>query len=93
MLVLLPEQAEKILVQKVDPVYPAATKPSSAPGEIRFRICVNREGRVERVDLLSGDPELVDSARDAVGKWEFKPLVVNGETKEFMTTVVLRFVR
>ena len=43
--------------------------------------------------MLSGDPQLVDSAREAVQKWEFKPFVVNGETKEFMTTAVVRFVR
>ena len=93
MLVVLPEQAEKSVVKKVDPVYPDAAKQAGIAGAVRFRIWVNKEGRVKNVELLSGDSRLVNSARDAVWKWEFKPLVVNREPREFMTVVALQFER
>lgn len=93
MLVILPEEAAKNLVKKIDPAYPDSAKRAGISGDVQFRIWVNKQGRVQRVELLSGDPQLVGSARDAVQKWEYKPAILDGQAQEFMTSVVVRFVR
>jgi TonB family protein len=90
--VLLPDAAEKRLIKKVQPEYPLAARKASIQGDVEFTVIVSEQGRVKSLQLLRGDPSLIEEARDAVRKWEYEPVVVGGEPKEFVTTVQVHFV-
>ena len=68
------DQANK-LVTKVDPVYPPPAKQAGIQGMVLFDAVIGKDGRVMSVALISGDPLLVDAARQAVMKWVYKPTV------------------
>jgi len=50
-----------------------------------------RDGTVQEVKLLSGQPLLAEAAIAAVKQWRFKPRMVKGVAVEMQTTVTLSF--
>ncbi len=49
-------------------------------GEVVLAFHVNEQGKVEKVEVLKGNPMLAPSARDAIKQWQFEPFVCNGKT-------------
>jgi protein TonB len=43
------------------------------------------------MQLVSGHPLLVESARDAVSQWMYKPTLLNGSPVEVVTLVDINF--
>jgi protein TonB len=77
----------KQLKHKVNPAYPKEAQDQRIQGTVRFHIVVSRDGKVLQAELVSGDPLLAQAALDAVRKWEYKPVLLNGEPVEVDTTV------
>jgi protein TonB len=46
---------------------------------------------VKEVDALSGPPDLVPAATDAVKQWRYQPTLLNGDPIEVDTTVSVSF--
>jgi TonB family protein len=79
------------LVQKVTPVYPPEAKANRIQGVVRFTVVIGKDGRVQSVTLVSGDPVLAQAAKDAVQQWVYKPTLLNGDPVEVMTQVDVNF--
>jgi TonB family protein len=82
---------EANLVRKVDPVYPPLALQARIQGTVRFTAIISREGRVLNVQLVSGHPLLVESARNVVGQWEYRPTLLNGSPVEVVTQIDVNF--
>ena len=52
---------------------------------------ISREGKIENVQVISGHPLLVKSARDAVQQWRYRPYYLNNEPVEVETQVTVNF--
>jgi protein TonB len=48
-------------------------------------------GKVQQLELVSGDPVLAKAALEAVRQWEYKPTLLNGEPVEVDTTIDVVF--
>jgi len=83
------EQAN--LVQKVQPIYPPDAKANRIQGLVRFSVVIGKDGRVQNLTLVSGDPVLAQAAKDAVQQWVYKPTLLNGDPVEVMTQVDVNF--
>ena len=79
------------IVQKVTPIYPAEAKANRVQGSVRFTVVIGKDGRVQSVTLVSGDPVLAQAAKDAVQQWVYKPTLLNGDPVEVMTQVDVNF--
>ena len=79
------------LVRKVDPIYPAQAQAAGVLGTVRFRAFIGKDGHVQDLELISGHPLLVQSAREAARLWQFEPAVVNGEPVEAVTQAEVKF--
>jgi TonB family protein len=79
------------LVQKVTPIYPPEAKANRVQGSVRFTVVIGKDGRVQNVTLVSGDPVLAQAAKDAVQQWIYKPTLLNGDPVEVMTQVEVNF--
>jgi TonB family protein len=79
------------LIRKVDPVYPILAKQAKIQGVVRFTAIIGKDGRIRNLQLISGHPLLVESAREAVAQWEYKPTLLNGEPVEIITTIDVPF--
>jgi len=80
-----------LLTKKVAPKYPREAREQRIQGTVHLHIIVSKEGKVQYVELVSGDEILAKSAVEAVRKWEYKPVLWNGEPVEVDTTVDVIF--
>ena len=79
------------ILQKVAPVYPQSAREMGLQGTVVLHAIIDKDGHVEKLDAISGPPELKTAALDAVKQWTYKPYLLNGEPTEVDTTVVVNF--
>ena len=79
------------LLKKVSPVYPPTAKKDGLQGTVVLHAIIGKDGRVDKVDAVSGPEVLRDAAVDAVRQWTYKPYLLNGEPTEVDTTVIVNF--
>ena len=79
------------LAQMVPPEYPLLAQQARLKGTVVLEAHVGTEGRVMSVRVLSGQVLLQDAAVEAVRKWRYQPLLLNGEPVEFILIVTVTF--
>jgi periplasmic protein TonB len=79
------------LVSQPKPAYPADAKAARIQGTVELTVDIGADGKVISVAVLSGPPELVQSAVDAVRQWVYQPTLLNGEAVEVTTTVDVNY--
>ena len=87
------EAMQKLLVHRVDPIYPAEARQENLQGIIALDIVVGRDGSVVSTRALNGPDVLARAAMDALRWWKFEPYRVNGEPVTVETTVAVEFKR
>jgi len=85
------EVMEKLLLHRVEPVYPAEARKADLQGVIALDIIVGRDGSVVSMHALNGPDVLARAAMDALRWWKFEPYRVNGEPAVVETTVAVEF--
>ena len=83
--------ADRYLVQRVEPEYPEAAREQHIQGPVVLEALVGKDGAVEKLSTISGDPQLGAAATDAVRQWRFKPFLRNGSPEEFQTQITVSF--
>jgi TonB family protein len=76
------------------PVYPPELKEQGMEGTVVIRTVVSREGRTLNPRVLNADevdPKMAQAALDAVSKWRYKPLLLNGNPVDVTTTINVEF--
>ena len=87
------EVMEKLLVHRVEPVYPAEARQANLQGIIALDVVVGRDGSVVHMHALNGPDLLARAAMDALRWWKFEPYRVNGEPVTVETTMAVEFKR
>ena len=87
------EVMQKLLVHRVEPVYPAEARKERLEGTIALDIIVGRDGSVVSMRALNGPDVLARAAMDALRWWKFEPYRINGEAAVVETTVAVEFKR
>jgi TonB family protein len=83
--------AQAQLVHQVKPTFPAGAHQQHGQGTVVLRAIIDRDGNVARLEPVSGPPELIQAAEEAVRQWRFKPTVLNGDPVEMDTTFTITF--
>jgi TonB family protein len=87
-----PEVAATHILKKGAPVYPAFARAVGIQGVVRIRIEVGPTGRVNAAGgVITGWACLEDAARDAAGRYEFRPFVKDGHPALAQTSVDVTF--
>jgi TonB family protein len=71
-----------LIIERAFPVYPNAAKEKKIEGTVVVSAVVGTNGQVQTVTVISGPPELRDSAVETMKKWRFKPFMVDGRAVE-----------
>jgi TonB family protein len=88
----LPEPAARdLLIQPVDPEYPAAARASGQRGSVVLQVLIGRDGAVQDVKFLQGSLMFARAAIDAVRQWRFKPYLMNGRAVSVQSVITLNF--
>ena len=86
-----PADFQKRLIYAPRPSYPALAQRAGLQGYVKLQVRVTKDGRVEVLKLLEGEPALADAAIDAVKHWRAKTLLMNGKQVEVISTVTFNF--
>ena len=87
------ELMEKLVVHRVEAVYPADARKQNLQGVVALDIVVGRDGSVVSMRPLNGPEVLAQAAMDALRWWRFEPYRINGEPSAVETTVAVEFKR
>jgi protein TonB len=95
-----PRQADRLrvssmdpgmILRRVEPVYPPLAKATRTQGDVILHATIGTAGNIERLQVVSGHPMLVEAARAAVQQWRFRPYRLNGSPIEVETRITVRF--
>ena len=90
--VVVSEEAERaLLIQSVNPVYPAEALGAKLHGPVVLQVRVGRDGRVEDVKIVRGYFILGRAAVGAVKQWRFQPYSINGHAAAVQTVITVNF--
>jgi protein TonB len=78
---------------RVDPIYPEAARQLGIYGTFTLKAIIGTDGRVNDLQVLTGDQVLAPAAVAAVPQWTYKPLTANGVPVEIETQIDVRFSR
>jgi TonB family protein len=90
-LALSPGLAEGNLLYRVEPDYPEEARRHGVQGPVVLDLHISKDGLVQGVDLVSGQPPLVQAATAAVKQWRFRTRYVNGNEVEMQARITLHF--
>jgi TonB family protein len=79
------------ILKKVQPDYPPVARDQRIEGKVVLHAIIGKNGSVLSVDPLSGDQELIESARYAAKKWKYEPMVVEGKPVEVDVEIDMYF--
>jgi len=85
------ELMQKLVVHRVEAVYPADARKQNLQGVVALDIVVGRDGSVLSMHALNGPEILAQAAMDALRWWRFEPYRINGEPAVVETTVAVEF--
>ncbi|MCS7314579.1 MAG: TonB family protein [Bryobacterales bacterium] len=82
---------EARLIRRREPVYPALARQARIQGVVRLEAVIGPDGRVEKVQAISGPPLLRQAAVDAVKEWVYEPGRLNGRPVSVTTQIEINF--
>jgi protein TonB len=85
------EVMERLLIRRVDPVYPEAARRANVQGVVVLDAVIAADGSVVNIHPVSGSDALVSAAMDATRWWRFRPYRVRGEPATVETTLSIEF--
>jgi TonB family protein len=87
------EVMQRLLVHRVEPVYPPEARKERLEGTIALDIIIGRDGSVLSMRALNGPDVLARAAMDSLRWWKFEPYRINGQPAVVATTLAVEFKR
>lgn len=84
-------EAEKHLIQKIEPVPTPLITKLGIGGDVIFTALVSPAGDVVSLKVKSGHPFLISTAKDALRKWKYAPFLVDGKPAKVEIEVTVQF--
>ena len=81
------EVAQANLGNEVKPGYPPLARSARVQGTVLLQVTIDKQGAIANLGVVSGHPLLVDAAVEAVRQWQYRPILLNGQPIEVVTTV------
>jgi len=85
------ESMEGSLIYRVQPEYPLLAQQARIQGTVWLHAVIDREGKIENLQVLGGHPLLVKAALKAVQQWRYRPYYLNGQPVEVETEITVHF--
>jgi TonB family protein len=79
------------LLSSPTPVYPSEARAAGVSGTVSLSVHIGPDGRVMRATLISGSPQLVQSGKDAVAQYVYRPIFIDGQPAEVIAQVDIEF--
>ena len=83
--------ASGFLVRKVQPSYPELARNARIQGPVVFEARISETGDILSLNILVGNPLLVEAAIDAVVQWKYKQFTINDQPVKVQTQIWVNF--
>jgi len=83
--------SQGLLIYRVEPKYPPIAQQAHIQGIVILTAVIDKDGIIQRLQLVSGHPMLAPAAINAVKQWRYKPYLLNGQPVEVETTITVNF--
>jgi TonB family protein len=80
-----------VIIRQISPIYPSNARAMGLQGQVELQIRVNKDGSVDNIKRVSGNPILANAAMDAVRRWRYEPYKIDGQPIEMDTNIKLNF--
>jgi protein TonB len=77
------------LIRRVQPAYPTLAIQIRREGRVELHAVIAKDGSIESLEVVAGDPMFIQSALAAVRDWRYQPTLLNGQPVEVDTTIVV----
>src|SRR5579862_593793 len=78
-----------MLIDRVEPTFPPLARQIRRSGKVELHAIIATDGTIQSLEVVSGDPLFVQSAREAVLQWRYKPTYLNGQPVEIDTFITV----
>jgi protein TonB len=78
-----------MLVERVEPAYPALAIQIRREGRVELRAIISTDGTIEHLEVVSGDALFFQSALDAVRRWRYRATMLNGQAVKVDTYITV----
>jgi len=85
------EASEKLLVEKIQPVYPDLAVRTGQQGTVVLQALIGKNGLIQDLKLMGGSLLLGEAAFRAVRQWRYKPYFQNGRAVDAQTLITVDF--
>lgn len=82
---------EAMLLRRVVPVYPVLARQARISGTVQLMSVIAKDGTVQKLQVVSGHPLLVQAALDAVRQWVYRPTLLSGQPVEVICPIAVTF--
>lgn len=79
------------VTSRVAPAYPPVARQLKLTGEVEVDVTIGEDGAVEDAKVVKGNAVFSAATVDAVKKWAFKPIHVQGKASKVLTTLTFSF--
>jgi periplasmic protein TonB len=79
------------LVRKVIPEYPPLAKTARVSGVVHLLGVIAKDGTIQNLQVIGGNPLLTRAALDAVRQWIYEPTLLNGQPVEVIAPIDVNF--
>jgi TonB family protein len=80
-----------LILSKVNPIYPENARRNGIQGVVVLAVTIDRGGTITNLQPVSGPPELIPAAEEAVRQWHYKPYFLMGLPMEVETQIQINF--
>jgi protein TonB len=78
-----------MLIRRVEPIYPRLAIQTRREGSVELHAVISTDGSIQSLEVISGDPLLIQSALAAVREWRYRPTILNGQPVEVDTHITV----
>jgi periplasmic protein TonB len=78
-----------MLIHRVEPIYPRLAIQTRREGSVELHAVISTEGSIQSLEVLSGEPLLIQSALAAVREWRYRPTILDGQPVEVDTHITV----
>lgn len=73
--------------RRVKAVYPPEARQLQTAASVRLKALIGKDGKVRKLEVVSGHPLLAAAAVEAAKHWVYRPVCVNGEPVDVVTVI------
>jgi periplasmic protein TonB len=84
-------EAMSAATSKTQPDYPPVAKQFRVEGKVELEAVVGESGKVEKVNIVSGNSMLTHAAAEALKTWKFTPFTEDGKPVKALAPVSFTF--